>query len=148
MLVQNFIENAAVNVISASFASASVSGWNIYQGLFANATNAKIVFPCVKIICWTEKELYPEVHSGLRDVDLEIRTDAIKTQTSSSIFESVSDLVFNPFLTGSIYTQMSNYAPNINFKLICEAADGLQTITDQDGWVASQGLKIVCERTS
>ena len=149
MFVQSKIEDAAVAIISGSLVSGSITNWNIYQGL----SNNLVKFPCVKVMCHATTPLTPkESNSGVAIAKLELLACAVKRNATNSDsitpeeFETVSDLVINPFLMDDIATTMQLNTNNMKFHKVSE--NGLNVETFQDGWIATQQFEIVCGRTA
>jgi hypothetical protein len=150
MLIQNYIVSAAKQVISASFASGSITNWQIY-GQYDVLDRKGIEFTNVRVQCFDEQPYEKALKTGLHKAQLELLTSAIRLTdtgegTTANEFETVSDLVFNPFLMNGIEGIMGSYTPNIIYKLVIE--DGLETTPLTDGWIASQKLEVTCARTS
>ena len=148
MFIQKRIEDCAVAIISSSLASGSVA-WNVYQGLDSNIA----AFPCVKVVCNTYTPFFKELNVGVGTSQLEIMTCALRVNaedtestTTPQDFETVSDLVFNPFLADTIANTMSISGSNISVKNVSES--GLDVANLDDGWIATQKFEIICSRTA
>jgi len=153
MLVQNKIIDAAKKVILSSLASNwTGSTWHIY-GQFDQADTQGVKYPNIVIRCFDETPMYPYNKLGICKAQLELTTRAIRVTdlygegTTATDFETVSDLVFNPFLTvDDIETTMSFNSVDIKYHSMVE--DGLEVTPIADGWMASQKFEVICSRTS
>ncbi len=152
MLVQSKLEDAAVAIISSSFASHSITNWSIFQGMSNNITS----WPCVKVVCSHAQPLEPkELNLGISIAQLMILVCAVKedptetyTTTTKGEFDSVADLVINPFLSDTIMATVGNNTTNLVVKSFCESDAGLDVETSNDLWVATQNFEVVCGRTA
>lgn len=146
MLVHQLLENAAATVISSSLASNTVTGWQINKGLGTNVNT----FPSVKVICRSYTPMYKEVNAGIGKAELEIITCAVKAVgddnqgTTATEFETVSDYIFNPFLANNIAATLST----ASLKVHLVTDEGLEVLTQSDGWLANQKLEVVLSRLS
>jgi hypothetical protein len=150
MLVQHLIENVAALIVTGSLLANNVTGsngtgsWQVHKGI----ENNQMMFPCVKVICGDFVEDYPYLKIGTGKAELELLTCALKPtrqglNTSATEFETVSDYVFNPFLADNIASSMSLN----NLKVLCVTDSGLNVVNMDDGWIATQKLTVVCQRT-
>lgn len=152
MLVQPNLINAAKAVISSSLAANGVSNWIVY-GMYDTTPQQGIQFPCVRVQCFDEVAMYAFNKIGWHQATLELITTAIRITgsnagegTSATEFETVSDLVFNPFLTQGAESTLANTGFNLQIQNVEEA--GLETTPLTDGWIATQKLNVICARTA
>lgn len=152
MLVQNKIVDAAKTIISSSLSANSITDWTIY-GMMDTNSQTGIKFPCVRVACYDEEPLHKDVKSGYHKAELHLITTAIRITgsnpgegTSASEFETVSDLVFNPFLANNIESTLSASTTNLIINQVIE--NGLETTPLLDGWIATQKLLVTCARTA
>lgn len=152
MLIQSKLIDAAKSIISSSLSGSGYSNWNLY-GQFDSTDKTGITFPCIRVQCFDEEPMYKEQKAGLHKAQMEIITSAIRVVgteagegTTASEFETVSDLVFNPFLKGNIETTFASASIGMDIKQILE--NGLETTPLTDGWIATQKLEIVCARNN
>jgi hypothetical protein len=142
MLIQDKLTNAAKSVISSSLATNAITDWNVY----GNFDTDVIAPPLVKVICNKFEAIYPEVNCGVGRANLEVITVAMKAETDATEFETVSDIVFNPFFANNIGTILE--ANTTNIKVYGVYDKGLDVETLEDGWMATQLLEVVCSRLS
>lgn len=151
MLIQNKLIDAAKIIVSSSLAANGITDWTVY-GMFDTTPQQGIRFPSVRIQCFDDEPLYKENLSGWHKTTLELITTAIRLTgsmsggTSASEFETVSDMVFNPFIGSQAVSSMSAVVNNMSIQGIFE--DGLEATPLTDGWIATQKIQVVCARTS
>jgi hypothetical protein len=150
MLIQSKIIDAAKVIVSGSLVSGSITNWHIY-GQFDQLDQSGIEYPCVKILCMEEMPLHPFQKNGLRQSELTLQTYAVRVVgddnqgTTANEFETVSDLVFNPFLTDNIETTLNDLSGSqLHFNQVSE--NGSETTPLTDGYYASQKLTVGCSR--
>ena len=146
MFIQKIIEDSAVKIISSSLVSGSVTGWEIHKGVENNSIN----FPCVKVICSTFSLLYPELGLGVGKAELSLISCGIKPNQqgigiTAATFQSVSDIIFNPFLANNVATSMS-ISGSLSVSQVIDG--GLEVTSLDDGWIATQKLQVVAGRLS
>ena len=152
MFVQELIENQAASIISSSLAfngipiaGNGVTGWQISTGI----SNTIITFPSIRVVAGNYEPKYPEANAGYGDCALEIWSMAIKPNNqgigiTAQTFESVSDMVFSPFLANNIVSTMTYN----NLQVLLVKEHGLEVASMDDGWIATQKLLITCQRSS
>lgn len=145
MFIQNKIADAAKLMISQSLASHGVTTWAMASSFSTGSINGNDA-PYVFVTCDKWEELYPELNTGIGKAILSIYTFAIKVDTTTTEFETVSDYVFNLFLDNNAITSMSLNAPTLIIKGIFD--ESMDVTTLNDGWMATQELEIVCGRLS
>jgi hypothetical protein len=152
MLVQNKIIDSAKVIISGSLASNNKTNWHLY-GMFDQVDQTGIQYPCIKVLCMEESPEYPANKLGLHKANLQIQTFAVRVVgtnagegTTATEFETVSDYVFNPFLSDNVESVMTSNGNNIQFKQVIE--DGLEVTPLTDGFYANQKLICVVTRTA
>ena len=151
MFVNYKIIDAAKGLISSSLALNNKTNWSIY-GQFDITDKTGINMPCIKVLCFNEEPQYKESNLGLHKAELQILTFAYSLLgtntgegTTANEFETVSDMVINPFLNNSASVTLQNYTNNLQILNINE--NGLESTPLNDGWFANQKFEVVCSRT-
>lgn len=141
MFLQDKIEQAAMAVVSMSLSSSNVTGWQIVNGM----NNTFVEPPMVKIVCDKFEPMYKELSIGYGRTNLYVTTFGVKADMLPSVFETVSDIVLDPFLSGSIVATMNSNI--VSASILAVHDNGLNVTTLEDGWAAEQSLEIIAART-
>jgi hypothetical protein len=144
MFIQNRIQNAAISMVSSSLVSNGITNWSIYDSFATGSLSGVDNAPMVQVICdkWVEDN--PNAHLGVGKCTLRLATFAEKKITTATEFETVSDIVFNPFLSASAASSITAIDPSLIVAAICDM--GLDVQTAKDGWMATQDIELVCGR--
>jgi len=140
------LEKAIASVISASYASNGVTGWDIVTSFSTGSIGGSGNNPVVEIVCGNAEPMMPYNRLGYSKIPVTVATVAVKTITTATEFETVSDFTFDPFLADNGLTNLSSYAPTLIIKSVVD--NGLNVTSVNDVWMATQDLEIIVGRAS
>lgn len=136
-MVKILLEQKAVEVISQSLASGSISNWNIYD----SGGIDNVIYPLFAAVMNNDGEvLYKENVKGLYKVNLAIVSQCDKTTLSHSEFNRISDIVFNKIIINGLPSDN-----NLKIHDMCEANPAMVESMN-DGWTATKTFNVICER--
>jgi len=131
-MIKDDIETSIKSQLSASL---SGNGWNVYKSLETN----NVRWPLVAVIVGHGETLDKESVIGLYRLPLAVITQCNKFNSSASVFESVSDTVFDLVLSGSFGSAQYDIKN-------CSFMDNPNIETNDDGWTATQMYEVIVGR--